>query len=180
MHGGSSEESGFEPGKAPKPRPFHLTTAAHIRVYGKRTQEKLENYSPYPPLGGRAVAIEGSKDTGLSTRAIATTVIQISRMPEQLSDADFAKNVNATGESSVCSLLHRNNIRYPSEETFGHSMEGNHRPDQLFGLVIHHLWKQVVFSMNKRMVAHIFRTPSWTRCGRRLEGGQQNQCALIL
>ncbi|GBN77687.1 hypothetical protein AVEN_270387-1 [Araneus ventricosus] len=74
------------------------------------------------------------------------TIDDISRRRE----ADFAENVDATGESSVCSLLHRNNIRYPSEETFGHSMEGNHRPDQLFGLVIRRLWKQVV-SMNKKL-----------------------------
>ncbi|GBM09733.1 hypothetical protein AVEN_101785-1 [Araneus ventricosus] len=41
-------------------------------------------------------------------------------------------------------------------ETLGHSMEGNQSPDQLFRLGIRHSWKQIVFSINRGLVTHLF------------------------
>ncbi|GBM74593.1 hypothetical protein AVEN_228046-1 [Araneus ventricosus] len=44
------------------------------------------------------------------------------------------------------------------QRTVGQSMEENHHPDRLSGLGIHHLWQQVVFSINRGQVAHLFQT----------------------
>ncbi|GBN18894.1 hypothetical protein AVEN_239583-1 [Araneus ventricosus] len=61
-----------------------------------------------------------------------------------LVDADLMKNVDATGESSVCSLVHRDKVRCPSAtELWDTVWKGNHRPDQLFGLGTRHSWKQI-------------------------------------
>ncbi|GBN33647.1 hypothetical protein AVEN_206157-1 [Araneus ventricosus] len=43
----------------------------------------------------------------------------ISAKPGETSDADLTKNVDATGESSVCSLVHRDRVRYLSETSDG-------------------------------------------------------------
>ncbi|GBN57465.1 hypothetical protein AVEN_137138-1 [Araneus ventricosus] len=37
-------------------------------------------------------------------------------------------------------------------------MEGNQRPDQLFGLGIRHLWKRVLFAINREQIAHLLQT----------------------
>ncbi|GBL77628.1 hypothetical protein AVEN_152870-1 [Araneus ventricosus] len=51
-------------------------------------------------------------------------------------DADLAKNMDATGESSVCSLVHRDKVRCPSaKELWDTVWKGITDPTNYAGLV---------------------------------------------
>ncbi|GBN51523.1 hypothetical protein AVEN_90442-1 [Araneus ventricosus] len=85
---------------------------------------------PPPPVqvyhSSSAVGPESNTTIILPTREAGPVSLSVG-------DADLMKNVDATGESSVCSLFHRRKVRYSGATgAFGHSVEGNHRPDRIF------------------------------------------------